>query len=38
MTDYLEINSKTNLSEISFDGSFSKFDTNKKTVFDYKIN
>ena len=38
MTDYLEINSKTNLSEISFDDSFSKFDTNKKTVFDYKIN
>ena len=38
MTDYLEKNSKTNLSEISFDGSFSKFDTNKKTVFDYKIN
>ena len=38
MTDYLKINSKTNLSEISFDDSFSKFDTNKKTVFDYKIN
>lgn len=38
MTDYLEINSKTNLSEISFDDSFSKFDTNKKTVFHYKIN
>ena len=36
MTDYLEINSKTNLSEISFDDSFSKCDINKRTVFDYK--
>ena len=36
MTDYLEINSKTNLSEISFDDSFSKCDINKRTVFSYK--
>ena len=36
MTDYLEINSKTNLSEISFDDSFSKCDVNKRTVFNYK--
>ena len=36
MTDYLEINSKTNLSEISFDDSFSKCDINKRTVFNYK--
>ena len=36
MTDYLEKNSKTNLSEISFDDSFSKCDINKRTVFNYK--
>ncbi|GIS21570.1 MAG: putative K(+)-stimulated pyrophosphate-energized sodium pump [Bacteroidota bacterium] len=36
MTDYLEINSKTSLSEISFDDSFSKSDIDKRKTFYYK--
>jgi K(+)-stimulated pyrophosphate-energized sodium pump len=36
MTDYLETNSKTSLSEISFDDIFSKFDIDKRKAFNYK--
>ena len=36
MTDYLEINSKTSLSEISFDDVFSKSDIDKRKTFYYK--
>ena len=36
MTDYLEINSKTSLSEISFDDIFSKSDIDKRKTFNYK--
>ena len=36
MTDYLEINSKTSLSEISFDDIFSKSDIDKRKAFNYK--
>ena len=36
MTDYLEINSKTSLSEISFDDVFSKSDIDKRKAFNYK--
>ena len=36
MTDYLEINSKTSLSEISFDDVFSKSDIDKRKTFNYK--
>ena len=36
MTDYLEINSKTSLSEISFDDIFSKSNTDKRKTFNFK--
>ena len=36
MTDYLEINPKTSLSEISFDDVFSKSDIDKRKTFYYK--
>tara|TARA_B100000575_G_scaffold20712_1_gene14268 strand:+ start:12083 stop:14320 length:2238 start_codon:yes stop_codon:yes gene_type:complete len=36
MTEYLETNSKNNLSEIYFDDSFLILDSNKITVFNYK--
>ena len=36
MTDYLEINPKTSLSEISFDDVFSKSDIDKRKTFNYK--
>jgi len=36
MTDYLEINQKTSLSEISFDDVFSKSDIDKRKTFYYK--
>ena len=36
MTDYLEINPKTSLSEISFDDVFSKSDIDKRKAFNYK--
>ena len=36
MTDYLETNSKTSLSEVSFDDIFSKSDIDKRKAFNYK--
>ncbi len=36
MTDYLEINSNTSLSEICFDDVFSKSDIDKRKTFNYK--